>query len=364
MKHGIKKTKNKIIIGLVSFIVIVLVFFISLIVWYNVSISATRGNEETKIIQIQKGTTIDEIANILKANNLIRSKLAFKIYVRLHNVNNYQAGKYEFNNMMSVEEIINDIIAGNVYEQINITFIEGKTIRWYANIIEQQTNNSAQDVYNLLSNEEYIDSLINKYWFLTEEIKNKDIYYPLEGYLFSETYTFEDRDVSVDTIFETLLNQTDKILSKYREDMQKTGYSIHELITVASIVEMEGANQEDRKNIASVLYNRLDKKMSLGIDSTTYYASKVELGTRNLYQSELNAINPYNTRAVNMEGKLPVGPISSVSEASIQAAIYPNKIEYLYFSSDKDRNIYFSKTFEEHQKIINDLKSQGKWYEF
>ena len=364
MKHGMEKQKNKVVIGLVSFIVLIIILIISCIIWYNTSISAVGSGEESKIIQIQKGQTIDSIADLLKDNNLIKSKFAFKLYIKFNKINNYQAGKYDLNSSMNVKRIVDDIVSGNVYEQINITFLEGKTIRWYANKVEQETNNSAQDVYNLLANEEYINKLIDKYWFLTDDIKNKDIYYPLEGYLFPDTYTFEDRDVSVEKIFETLLDQTDKVLSKYRKDMQNTGYTTHELITMASIVEMEGAKEADRKNIASVLYNRLNSNMSLGIDSTTYYASKVEVGTRDLYQSELNAINPYNTRAINMEGKLPVGPISSVSDASLQAVIYPNKTEYLYFSSDKDRNVYFSKTFEEHQKIIDDLKSQGKWYEF
>ena len=182
--------------------------------------------------------------------------------------------------------------------------------------------------------------------------------------MFSDTYTFEDKDVSVETIFEKLLDQTDKVLSKYRVDMQKTGYTTHELITIASMIEMEGVNESDRNNIASVIYNRLNLNMSLGIDATTYYGSKVEIGSRELYQYELNANNLYNTRNIYMQGKLPVGPISSISESSIKAAIYPNRTSYTYYASDKERNVYFSETYAEHVQIINNLKSKGKWYEF
>jgi len=356
--------KEIIIKGIIITIIIAIIIFIFFFIWYKVAISAIGKNDENKTIEIQMGTTVGSIAKTLKDNNLIKNEFAFKLYVKIHKIQNFQAGKYLLNQKMNVNQIIQSLQKGVVYEDISITFLEGKNIRWYANKIEEKTNNTVQDVYKVLENEEYIDSIINKYWFLTENIKDKDIYYPLEGYLFPDTYTFKNADVSVEEIFDTLLAQTDKVLSKYRQDIEKTGYTIHELITIASIVEMEGAKEEDRNNIASVIYNRLNMNMSLGIDSTTYYASKIEVGSRDLYQSELNSTNPYNTRGLNMEGKIPIGPISSVSEASIKASIYPNKTEFLYFSSDKNRNVYFSKTIEEHEKMINKLKAEGKWYEF
>lgn len=362
----LKKEKNKkiIMIGIISIIAIIVLTFFSLFIWYKVSISAVGKSEKKTMVEIEMGTTVTTIANTLKENELIKNEFAFRLYIKIHDINNFQAGIYALDQTMSVPQIIETLQTGVVYHDITITFLEGKNMRWFANKIEEETNHTAGEVYDLLENQEYIDSLIDKYWFLTDEIKNENIYYSLEGYLFPDTYTFDDEDVSIETIFETLLNQTDKVLSKYRMDMQKTGCTTHELMTIASVVEMEGIHEVDRKNIASVLYNRLNANMSLGSDVTTYYASKVEIGSRDLYQSELNAENAYNTRGPNMNGKLPIGPISSVSEASIQAAIYPNQTEYLYFVADKDGNVYFAKTNEEHEQIINTLKQEEKWYQF
>ena len=123
-------------------------------------------------------------------------------------------------------------------------------------------------------------------------------------------------------------------------------------------------NDSDRKNVASVFYNRLDLGMSLGSDVTTYYSVKVDMGDRDLYQSEIDSYNPYNTRGPNMEGKLPVGPISSIGRASVEAAIEPNTTDYLFFVADKNGKLYFTKTNEEHVQVINELQSNGQWYEY
>ena len=104
--------------------------------------------------------------------------------------------------------------------------------------------------------------------------------------------------------------------------------------------------------------------MSIGSDVTTYYAARVDMGSRDLYLSEINTYNPYNTRGPEMLGKLPIGPISNVSEQSIKAALYPAKGSYLYFVADKNGKIYFSNTNEEHDKTINSLKKDGLWYEY
>ena len=104
--------------------------------------------------------------------------------------------------------------------------------------------------------------------------------------------------------------------------------------------------------------------MSLGSDVTTYYAIKVDMSERDLYQSELNKYNPYNTRGPRMEGKLPVGPISTVSIQSIEAALDPEETDYLYFVADKNGKIYFGKTVEEHNKNIQTLQNQGLWYTY
>ena len=207
-------------------------------------------------------------------------------------------------------------------------------------------------------------TLIEKYWFITDEIKNKDIYYPLEGYLFPDTYAIANKDTKPEEIFEKMLDKMESVLEPYKEEIEESKYNVHELLTLASIIETEGTNDNDRKNVASVFYNRLDAGMSLGSDVTTYYSVKEDIGKRDLYQKEIDAYNPYNTRGPNMEGKLPVGPISSVGKASIEAAIEPSKTDYLFFVADKNGKLYFTKTNTEHVQVINELQNSGMWYEY
>ena len=192
-----------------------------------------------------------------------------------------------------------------------------------------------------------------------KEITNKDIYYPLEGYLFPDTYYFNGKDVSVKEIFKAMLDKMKSVLERIEI---KTDLTTHELLTMASIVELEGKNSSARKDIASVFYNRIKKNISLGSDVTTYYAYGIDMGERDLKRSELNSYNPYNTRGPNMAGKLPIGPIASPSLSSIQAAAEPNETEYLFFVADKNGKVYFTRNNSEHEKMISNLKQQGLWY--
>ena len=161
-----------------------------------------------------------------------------------------------------------------------------------------------------------------------------------------------------------MLDQTNKVLTKYKNEISNSEYTVHEILTMASIVELEGNNAENRPKIASVIFNRLKNDMSLGSDVTTYYAIKVDMGERDLYAKEINTYNAYNTRGPNMNGKLPVGPIANSSEESIKAVLNPDKSDYLYFVADKNGEIYFSKSNEEHESRITDLKKKGLWYEY
>lgn len=355
--------KTIILLGIIGTIVLII---IAGIIWYSTGIQAVKkDNAETKIIEIEEKTRTEGILDSLKKESLIRSKYAVALYMKLNGIKGLQAGKYEISQNMSAKDILNKISSGDVYdESIKITFNEGKNIRWIAETIAEKTNNKEEDVYALLKDEEYINSLIEKYWFLTDDIKNENIYYPLEGYLYPDTYIFENKDVSVKTIFNIMLNKTDKVLQKYKTQIEQSGKSIHEILTVASIIELEGNDKDARFGISSVIYNRLKLNMSLGSDVTTYYAMQVDMGERNLYSSEIKTENPYNTRGPNMSGKLPVGPIGNPSEESIDAALNPTDSNYLYFVADSNGKIYFSKNYVEHQKIIKDLQKQGLWYEY
>ena len=355
--------KTVIVLGIIGAIILII---IACIIWYSTGIKPVKkDNAETKIIEIEEKTRTEGILDILKKESLIKSKYAVALYMKLNGIKGLQAGKYEISQNMSAKDILNKISSGDVYdESIKITFNEGKNMRWIAETIAEKTNNTEEDVYALLKDEEYIDSLIEKYWFLTEDITNENIYYPLEGYLYPDTYIFENKDVTVKTIFNIILNKTDKVLQKYKAEFEQSGKSIHEILTVASIIELEGNDKESRFGISSVIYNRLKLNMSLGSDVTTYYAMQVDMGERNLYSSEIKTENPYNTRGPNMSGKLPIGPIGNPSEESINAALNPIDSNYLYFVADSNGKIYFSTNYQEHQKIIKDLQKQGLWYQY
>lgn len=350
---------------IIIFILIVLLI-IGALLTYKSLIGPISDNKDEKEIIIPIGSSAEDIATTLKENNLIKDELIFKIYVKLNNISDFQAGTYYLKECMDLKEITEMLQTGIMFDpnEISITYIEGKNVRWLANTISERTNNSEEAVYELLENEEYIDTLIEKYWFITEDIKNEDIYYALEGYLFPDTYALSDKDATVEEIFEKMLNQMENVLNEYKEEIENSEYSVHELLTLASIIELESLHEEDRKDVASVFYNRLEQNMSLGSDVTTYYAIGVDIGERDLYQREIDEYNPYNTRGPNMEGKLPAGPIASVSRSSIEAAIEPNNTTYLFFVADKTGKVYFTNTNAEHEQIIQELVDSGLWYEY
>ena len=355
------KTKKIIVKSLSIILVMIVIVLISVLAWYKLGQKPVEKKEGQVIrVEIAEGSGTARIAQILEENNVIKNAAVMKIYAKLNNVTNLQAGKYDLNNSENLTEILAHIQNGEVInEEIKLTFIEGKNMRSIAKVIAENTVNSEEDVFALLEDEEYIDSLIEKYWFLTDSIKNDDIYYPLEGYLLADTYIFENEEVSVKTIFNVMLNFMDNFLTEHKDEIK---YDIHELMTLASIAELEGVREEDRKEIVGVLIHRLNKGMSLGCDVTAYYAFKVDMGDRDLYAKELKTENPYNTRGPNMEGKLPVGPICSPSKSAILATLNFTETENLYFVADKNKKVYFTKTNEEHENLIKQLKNDGLWY--
>lgn len=358
--------KKAIIIVSLIIILVIAIAVGGAMLLYNNSLKAVSNNSEKVVVEIEKGMVASQIADTLESKELIKSALTFKIYTKLNKVSGMQAGTYKLDKNMSVEEIIEALKKGSDYypNSLDITFLEGKNMRWIAKTIAANTNNTEADVFNKLEDEQYIDSLIEKYWFLTDEIKDENIYYPLEGYLFPDTYNFANKDVTVEQIFKAMLDQMETKLEKYRAQIETEGISIHKLLTLASITELEAAKKEDRAGVARVIYNRLKANMSLGSDVTTYYAIKVDMSERDLYQSELDRYNPYNTRGPRMNGKLPIGPISTVGIESIEAAYAPEENDYLYFVADKNGKVYFAKDVQGHENNKERLKSQGLWFTY
>ena len=348
---------------LVAFFAIIIVVGCTI---YKINIGPVSKNSELKQIEINEGDTYLSIAGKLKENKLIRSEFFYKLYIKLMKPSNLEKGKYSLSENMGVEKLLEVLENGSDEnsDNISITFVEGKNMRYLAKVIAQNTNNTEEDVYALLIDSTYLDTLINKYWFLTDEIKNPNIYYSLEGYLFPDTYQFRDKDVTVKEIFETLLDELDKKLTPYKNEIQNSPYTVHQILTLASIIELEGVNKADRFDVAGVFYNRLNSGWSLGSDVTTYYAIKIDMNERDLYKTEIDDCNYYNTRQSCMAGKLPVSPVCNPSIESIEATLKPKNHNYYFFVADKNKKTYFTKTFDEHTQTIASLKSQGLWYEY
>lgn len=365
LKHKKMKKKTIIILSIILFFIVLIGLAVYGVIWYVNETGPVSSRDSEIKVTIPNGKSSSEIGGILNASGLIKNWRAYKIYIKMNKINDMKAGDYVLNENMSLSKIVAILEKGPDASQrtVNITFLEGKNMRWIAKTIANNTNNTEDDVYNTLKNEQYLDGLIKKYWFLSDDIKNENIYYSLEGYLFPDTYNFK-KDASVQDIFEVMLNRMEQKLDEYKSQITGLNISVHRLITVASIVELEASNVLDRPDIASVIYNRIKNNMSIGSDVTTYYAIKVDMGERDLKQSELDAYNPYNTRGPNMRGKLPVGPICNPGIDSIKAALNPSTTDYLYFVADKNGKVYFAKTDSEHNSIIQQLKSQGLWYSY
>ena len=214
------KLYRNIYLAVFFFLFSVIVFFGSL---YNFEISRVSNDQTLKTVTIEKGS-ISSIAKTLKENNLIKNEFFFKLYVKMTGKTNLIAATYELSPNMGTKKIV-DILSSNKGSNsnlLNITFKEGINMRKIASIIEDNTNNSSDDVYSLLSNKDYLSELINKYWFISDEVLNEKIYYSLEGYLYPNTYSFDSKDVSVKTIFNSMLDEMDKVLTSYKSDISSS----------------------------------------------------------------------------------------------------------------------------------------------
>lgn len=357
------KRKLKIQIKIIIIILTLLLFFFIL---YKFLLSPVSKESKKVEITIENGSTYLSIASKLKKKDLIRSEFVYKLYIKIKKIDGLYAGKYTLNKNMSIDQIITKLKKKSTYNPnaTKITFKEGINMRKIASLIEENTNHKKEEVFNLLKDQTYLDVLINKYWFLTDDIKNINIYYSLEGYLFPNTYEFSSKDVDIKEIFSKMLDETEKKLEKYKTKIANNKYTIHNIITLASIIELEASNSDDRNGVAGVFYNRLESNWSLGSDVTTYYGAKIDMNERDLYQKEIEEYNFYNTRSSKMMGKLPIGPICNPSIESIDAVLNPTKHSYFYFVADKHKKTYFNKTSSEHVKTVNRLKEEGKWYEY
>ena len=327
-------------------------------VFYAYLISPVDKNDPTVIkVEIKRGSSVKQIAKTLKKDDLIRSETLFLIEMKLNPHKSLKAATYTFDKTMSLNEIISKLENATSMGDVQITFSEGERLTTYAKQIADKTDNNYDDIIRKMKDRGYLRQYVDKYWFLTEDILNNSIYYPLEGYLAPNTYDFTNEQVPLETIIETMLDEEGKVLEEYRSKIEKDP---HYYITMASITEIEGTNSTNRKMIVGIFNNRLNAHMNLGSDVTTYYGLQRSLKEK-ISSYEFAETNAYNTRSVNMAGKMPVGPICNPSKESIDAAIYPTKNDYYFFVADKNRKIYYSKNAEEHNRTIARLQESGDW---
>ena len=336
----------------------VIIFLVVLIILtcgsYKIGTSSVSKDSFEVKITIPKESTYLSISNLLKENNLIRSESFYKIYIKIFKPDNLKAGIYTLNRNMNVKEIV-DTLEGNVKsEKITITIPEGKHIEEVAEIISSKINMSKEDILLYWQNEEVLNSLIDKYWFLTDVIKKEGIRYSLEGYFFPDTYSIL-KESKIEDITYKMLDKMDEVLSKYKEEISNSKFNVHEILTLASIVEHEAILDSDRPMIAGVFINRLDKSMKLQSCATVGYA--INEWKLSYNYKDLQTDSPYNTYFY--EG-LPIGPGNMPGELSIEAVLRPTKHDYYYFLAnvnDKDsKKTYYSKTYSEHrQKCVKYL---------
>ncbi|MDD5945637.1 MAG: endolytic transglycosylase MltG [Clostridia bacterium] len=278
-----------------------------------------KNSDTTVAVEIPKGASTRDIAKILKDNGIIKNELSFRLSSRLNDADGtYNYGTFYFTKDMSTDQIIKTLLTVTQAEESGrLTIPEGYTVKQIAALVDQLGIVSSDEFINEVNNGEF------DYDFL-EGIPDRE--YRLEGYLFPDTYFLSGNETARDIIVMML----DRFGQVYNESVSSyvssSGYTLDQLVTVASMVESEAKLDEERPTIAGVIYNRLEIDMPLQIDSTVQYA----LSTKNevVTYTDLEVDSPYNT--YKNKG-LPVGPICSPGKASIEAAVNPEKHSYIYY---------------------------------
>lgn len=308
------------------------------------------GNEEPIVVDIPNGSGASSIVEILDESGLVRNKFWAKVNTKLGGYNSLQANTYIFNKGMAFNSIMNAINSGD-FAYISTESIEvkdGARLLQVAEAISEQLPYSAEEIIDKWADKDYLNTLIDKYWFLTEDILDKDVMYPLEGYLYADTYFVTTGNSTIEGFTEMCLDRMQDALDERREEIESSKFSVHELLTLTSIVTKE-ARAKDQPAVAGVFMNRLDSGMSLGSDVTVcyiYQEDRVELK-----QSQIDSDNPYNTRKF---AGLPPGPICQVVADAIDATLNYTKSDDLFFFADVDGIVHFYKTQGDFEQGIED----------
>ncbi len=289
---------------------------------------------EPRHVKIPPGAGFNEAAGIIEEAGLVESPVRFKILATLRKATtSIKAGEYRLSAKMTPDQIIKQLCQGRVFLH-RVTIAEGLNLYQVAQNMEEA---------GLCSRADFIREATDPKTAEKMGIAAQS----LEGYLFPETYYFE-KPVTGQKIIQTMTNRFKNVFDQeWKNRAEKMGFSVHEIVTLASIIEKETGNAEERETVASVFHNRIKKNMRLDSDPTVIYG--IENFDGNLTRKHLRTPTPYNT--YTRKG-LPPGPIANPGRASLKAALYPADTPYLYFVADSQTSHYFSTTLEEHNRAV------------
>lgn len=364
------RTAKRIVAVVMSLVV---VFFLATCTfgffWVKSSLEPIN-TEATKTIQVEipEGSSTKEIANILFENDLIKNATVFNYYSKIKSYNNYQSGFYNLSQSMSVDDLAKALQeSGTPTAQEEpagkVLIVEGYTLTQIANSVTlnaktddktDKTPFTSEEFLATVTNQEFIDRMVATYPNLFASLPAADsgVIYRLEGYLFPAVYDYYD-DTTIEDLVEQMISTTDARLQPYYEAIANKNLTVNEVLTLASLVEKEGSTDEDRRNIASVFFNRLNAEMPLQSNIAILYAQG-KLGEETTLAEDTNIDtsieSPYN---IYWRAGLMPGPVNSPSLSAIEAVLNENATDYYYFVADVTTGtVYFANTIEEHDQNV------------
>ena len=344
-----KKLVKRIVLSITAaFIILVVLFGLIGYQYVTTSLEPLDKNDQTeKIIEIPTGSSSKDIAQILQNNNIIKSAIVFSYYVRMNNETGFQAGNYEFSPSMSLDTIISQLQEGGTvaeYKGNKVLVKEGITIDQIADAIAATTDYSKEDFLTVIKDEAFLTKMKTNYpELLTSALEAEDTRYRLEGYLFPATYDFPE-EMSLEELVENMISKMDEVMQEYYPKIKESNRNVHDVLTIASLVEREGFTLEDRKLIAGVFNNRLEINMPLQTDIAVLYA--LDEHKEYVSNNDVAVESPYN---LYVHPGLGPGPVDSPSADAIKATLEPTESEYLYFLADMSTGkIYYAETYQQH----------------
>lgn len=322
------------------------------------------SSKEYVTVQIPEGSNVQEIGSTLEKSGLVKHGLIFSLYTKYISKANLKSGYYHLKKSMSTDELIQELQKGGTPEAqapvlARLTIPEGYTLEQIAQTVGQLQGEfkeplTADAFLAKAQDETFISQLVAKYPNLLGGLptKDSDVRYRLEGYLFPATYTIKDSTI-VESLIDEMVAAMDKAMSPYYATIKEKNLTVNELLSIASLVEKEGAKTEDRKTIAGVFYNRLNVGMPLQSNIAILYAEgklgqKISLADDAAIDTNIDS--PYNVYT-NL-GLMP-GPVDSPSLDAIEASVNQTKSDYLYFVANvEDGKVYFATTKEEHDQNV------------